>query len=68
MRYKNDPYWTTAKRPGVCAKTGEAFKAGTRIFFYPSTGGCYVGQAAEAAALDFQACAEDGAVFNGQSF
>lgn len=61
----NDPYWTTARFPGVCAKTGIAFKKGDRIFYYPSGRQCFVGAAAEAASADFRACADDEAFMNG---
>ncbi len=56
--YSGDPYWMTAKFPGVCAKTGEAFKKGDRVFYYPKERKAYAGAAAEAAAQDFKTCAE----------
>lgn len=56
--YSKDPYWTTARFAGVCAKTGEAFKAGDRIFYYPNGRQSFAGAAAEAAAEDFRTCAE----------
>lgn len=63
--YSKDPYWTTARFPGVCAKTGQAFKRGDRIFYYPNGRQCFAGAAAETASADFQACAQDEAFMNG---
>lgn len=57
--YNGDPYWMTAKFPGTCAKTGEPFKRGDRVFYYPRERKCYAGAAGEAAAADFAACAAD---------
>jgi hypothetical protein len=70
MSYRNsgrgrDPYWTTAKFPGVCAKTGEPIKVGERIFYYPRTRKVFAGEAAEAAARDFEACRFDEAQAGG---
>jgi hypothetical protein len=56
--YSKDPYWTNAKFDGICAKTGEPFKKGDRIFYYPNGRQCFAGQAAEDAAQDFKTCAE----------
>jgi len=58
-RYAGDPYWLTAKYPGVCAKTGQPFKKGDRVFYYPKTRPIYAGAAAEAASADFQSAAAD---------
>ena len=63
--YSRDPYWTTARFAGVCAKTGQPFKAGERIFYYPNGKQCFAGAAAEAASADFTACAQDEAFCNG---
>jgi hypothetical protein len=65
-RYKGDPYWMTAKYPGTCAKTGQPFKRGDRIFYYPRTKTAYAGTAAEEASREFQAAAEDEDYYNGQ--
>lgn len=59
-----DPYWMTARFPGKCAKTGEPFAKGARVFRYKS-GECYAGAAAAAAAADFKSCADDEAFMNG---
>lgn len=63
--YSGDPYWMTAKFPGKCAKTGEPFKCGERVFYYPRERKAYAGKAAEQAAADFAACAQDEAFANG---
>lgn len=57
-RYRNDPYWITAKYPGVDAK-GRAFKKGEKIFYYPLTKTILSGGEAEDAAYDFNAAAMD---------
>ncbi len=54
-----DPYWVTAKYAGKCAGTGQPFKAGDRVFYYPRERKCYAGQAAQAAEADFRSCADD---------
>lgn len=56
----------TARFAGKCAKTGEPFKAGERVFYYPSTKQTFAGDAARDASADFQACAEDEAFASGQ--
>jgi hypothetical protein len=66
--YSGDPYWMTAKFPGTCAKTGVPFKRGDRVFYYPRDRKCYVGEAAEAASRDFEACAQDEAFASGDSW
>ena len=66
--YSGDPYWMNAKFAGTCAKTGEAFKKGERVFYYPRERKCYAGAAGEAAARDFEACAQDEAVYSGGSY
>lgn len=62
--YKGDPYWTTARFAGKCAKTGEPFAKGARIFYYPRTRACYVGAAAEAVSADFVAAVFDEDQYN----
>ena len=52
--YSNDPRWMTARYPGTDAK-GSPFKAGDRVFYYPSSKTVYAGENAEAAARDFEA-------------
>lgn len=63
--YEKDPYWTTARFAGKCAKTGKPFAPGDRIFYYPNGRQCFTGEAAEAAARDFESCAQDEAFMNG---
>jgi len=52
-RYSKDPFWFTAKYPGYCAKCKSPFKAGARVFYYPSSHTTYSGECAEDAAADF---------------
>jgi hypothetical protein len=67
LHYKNDPYWMTAKFAGPSNnKDGTPIKKGDRIFYYPSGRQVFVGAEADAAAADFQACAEDEAFMTGQ--
>jgi hypothetical protein len=54
-----DPYWTTARFPGKCAKTGAPFLRGASIFYFPATREAYFGEAAEQAARDFAAACAD---------
>ena len=56
--YNNDPRWITARYAGVCSKTGQAFSAGERVFYYPNGRHTFAGQAAIDAANDFRTCAE----------
>lgn len=65
--YRNDPYWTSAKFDSV-AEDGTPVKRGDRIFFYPIGRKVLVGAQAEAAAADFQACAQDEAFASGESW
>jgi hypothetical protein len=53
-RYSRDPYWLTAKYPGV-DKNGNPFKKGDRVFYYPIGKVVLTGKEAEAAARDFEA-------------
>jgi len=57
-RYSRDPYWMTAKYPGV-DKNGKPFRAGERVFYYPIGKVILTGKEAEAAARDFAARAFD---------
>lgn len=57
-RYSRDPYWMVAKYPGV-DKNGKPFRAGERVFYYPSGKIILTGKEAEAAARDFAAHAFD---------
>jgi hypothetical protein len=59
QRYRNDPYWITAKWAGKCAKCGAPIKRGERAFYYPQERRLYSGECAEQAASDFQALAAD---------
>jgi hypothetical protein len=58
-RYRNDPYWLTAKWPGHCAKCNAPIKAGERAFYYPLERKLLAGECAEQAARDFEALAAD---------
>lgn len=57
-RYSRDPYWITAKYPGV-DKKGRPFKPGERVFYYPLDKTFLSGADAQAAARDFEAHAFD---------
>lgn len=57
-RYSRDPYWITAKYPGV-DKKGRPFKPGERVFYYPLDKTFLAGADAQAAARDFEAHAFD---------
>lgn len=68
-KYAGDPYWTTARFGGPSAnKDGAMIKRGDRIFYYPNGRQSFVGAEAEAAALDFESCAQDEAFCNGENF
>lgn len=51
-RYRGAPYWKRAKADGVSVD-GTAYKRGERVFFYPSTGATYAGDAAQRASAEF---------------
>jgi hypothetical protein len=57
-RYRNDPYWMTAKYPGK-DKNGKPFRAGERVFYYPIGKVILTGKEAEAASQDFDAARFD---------
>jgi hypothetical protein len=59
QRYAQDPRWIIARRFGKCAKCGEAFNIGDRVFYYPNGKRLYSGNCAETAARDFFAAAQD---------
>lgn len=63
-RYSKDPYWITAKWPGV-DKHGTPFKKGDRVFYFPNGREIVAGEKAEQAARDFEAAAFDEAARNG---
>ena len=56
--YSGDPRWITAKHDGV-DKKGTPIKRGDRVFYYPNSNTIFAGEAAEAAARDFQAAVQD---------
>lgn len=60
-RYSRDPYWLTARRPGICAgpRCTDPIKTGDRIFYYPIGKQTFVGSCAESAARDFASAASD---------
>lgn len=62
--YSNDPYWMVARYPGKCAKTGEPFYPGDRIFYYPRDKKAYSGQTAEAFYSAFLAAVQDEDFYN----
>jgi hypothetical protein len=67
--YSKDPYWTTARFDGPSSnRDGTPIKRGDRIFYYPNGRQSFVGKEAEAAAADFQACAQDEASCNGDTY
>lgn len=67
--YSKDPYWTTARFDGPSSnRDGAPIKRGDRIFYYPNGRQSFVGAEAEAASLDFAACAQDEAFCNGDTY
>lgn len=58
-----DPYWMTAKYAGK-AKDGTPFKKGDKVFYYPSTKTILAGDAADAAAAEFQGAVDDERFYN----
>jgi len=57
-RYKNDPYWTTARFDSKDAN-GAPVKKGDRIFYYPSTRTVLSGAAADRASEEFDGACQD---------
>lgn len=53
--YRTDPKWMAAGFGGKCAKCGEQFSKGARIFYYPQTRSAYTLECAAEAARDFEA-------------
>lgn len=58
-------YRSRRAAPENSAAHGGAFAAGARVFFFPNSGACYVGAAAEQAARDFEAARADECFYNG---
>ena len=69
-RYALDPYWMNVRFPGTCRKCGRQIKRGERAFYYPNGKHlfCEAAPCGQAAAADFQACAEDEAFYNHETF
>lgn len=68
-RYQGDPYWFTARFPGVCKGCGKPFKKGEQVFKYKD--GSLFGDkcgCGEAHQRDFEACAADEAFYNQGSY
>ena len=59
-----DPYWTVARFPSTCAKTGAQIRKGERIYYYPRTRTVLVGDAAEQAARELEAAKADEEAYN----
>jgi len=57
-RYSGDPYWMTARYPGVDSK-GRPVKRGDRVFYYPRTKTILTGDDAERASAEFDAASFD---------
>lgn len=53
-----DPYWIVAKYPGKDA-SGNPFKKGDKVFYYPNTKTFLSGKEAEKASREFEAAKED---------
>lgn len=62
--YRNDPYWITARWPGLDAK-GLAFRKGDRVFYFPKGKTIYAGQNADEASRRFESERADEDVYNG---
>ena len=69
-RYARDPRWLTVKYACKCSKCGRDIKKGEEAFYYPSTRSMYCDHATcgGAASADFESCAFDEAVYNGEWF
>ena len=63
-RYSADPRWIVAKYDGADSK-GAAFKKGARVFYYPNSRTILSGEAAEAAAREFDAARQDEESYHG---
>ena len=57
--YRNDPRWLDAKFAGTCAKCGQPFGRGARIFYYPNGRRAFYDECAHNAAADFEAARAD---------
>ena len=64
-RYRNDPYWLTAKWRSHCAKCKAPIKPGERAFYYPLERKLLFGECGEQAARDFECAAADEAMWEG---
>lgn len=52
MRYRNnDPYFTTAKFPSICAETGREIKRGEEIAYYPQNKKAFCSESKQASEL-----------------
>jgi hypothetical protein len=62
-----DPRWITARFASECARTGCSGRiaAGSRTFYYPSSGKTHCAAHSEEAAADFAALAADEAMMGG---
>ena len=73
-RYGRDPYWTTARYGGTCAKCGAEIRCGQQIFYYPNgrrvlcSGIGVVEGCGDAAAREFYVAAADEAMMCGESY
>lgn len=67
-RYAKDPRWLTVKYPCKCCKCGKEIQRGENGFYYPSDKSmfCSADSCGGEASRDFESCAFDEAVYNGQ--
>ena len=58
-RYRNDPYWITARRAGTCSNCNGPVKKGERAFWYPKSRKLLCSGCGEPAAAEFDQAAWD---------
>lgn len=61
-RFPRDPFWMLAKYNGRCAGCGKAFKAGSRVFYYPNSRKLLTQTCGEDASREFDCMAMDEAI------
>lgn len=67
MAYKNDPRWIIAKFDGKDQR-GNPVKKGQQVLFFPQARVIYTGEEATQAWAEFQASAQDEALYNGGTY
>jgi hypothetical protein len=64
---RGDPYWLTAKWPGVCRRCGTRIKRGDKAYYYPSDKSLFCGadSCGEKASREFAALRQDEEFYHG---